>query len=499
MTADTRRWAAIRPALLVNVHSDSALLRTLAVSAGMGWSILFVAVGLGFGLQLYGDGAIFSYAVAVEDAWAFHWHNIAGRLFVYLYAVMPAETYVALTADARGGIRIYAGLFFSAQLLGLAATFAADPSKGRIVFGYACASTACLCPLVFGFPTEMWIAHAAFWPALAVCHSGRGGIAAAAALLLALVFSHEGGLILAIVILSTLLLRGWRDAAFLQVAGLLLAAVPVWLAVKWLYRPDVYIADVLARAGETFFDVEILTGELVLLMAAALAGYCLVFLLLWRLSPARAHICAAAIAAAALVVYWLWFDRALHGENRYYLRTVLLLATAALGALAAIHALNTDGRVRLSPPFLPRLVAIFTGEMAVRAVIGAAALVTFVHAVETAKFVTAWTHYKAAVRALAMGEASDPSVGDARFVSTARIGADLNRLSWSSTIPFLSVLVAPGFAPARLVVDPTANYFWLSCETARASEAAARALPRRSRALIRAHACLHRLPAITQA
>jgi hypothetical protein len=495
MTADTPRWTASDSASPADGRSDIGVLHRFAVAAGVSWSLLFVSVGLGYAVQLYGDGAIFSYAVAVQDAWAFHWHNIPGRLFVYLYSALPAETYVGLTADARGGIHVYAGFFFSAQVLGLAATFAADRSKGRVIFGYACASTACLAPLVFGFPTEMWIAHALFWPALALCHyvrSGGVGIVAVVAMLLALVFSHEGALILAIIILSTLLLRGWRDVAFLRTAAAILVVVPAWVAVKWLYRPDVYIADVLARAGQTFFDVEILTGELVLLLAAALVGYGFVLLLLWRLSPAKVHVYAAAIVAAALLVYWLWFDRALHGENRYYLRTVLLLATAVLGAVAAIHALSIDGRVRLSPPFLPRLVAIVTGEMAVRAGIGAVALVTFVHAVETAKFVTAWTDYQAALRTLAMGEASDPSLGDARFVSSVRIGADLNRLSWSSTTPFLSVLVAPSFAPARLVVDPTANYFWLSCDLARASEAAERALPRRSRALIRAHACLHR-------
>jgi hypothetical protein len=310
--------------------------------------------------------------------------------------------------------------------------------------------------------------------------------------LLALVFSHEGALIFAIVILSTLLLRGWRDAAFLRAAGAFLLIMSIWAAVKWSLRPDAYIADVLARAGVNFFDVSVLTGELFLLLAGALAGYAFAFFMLLRLSPAKPHIYAAALVALALLVYWLWFDRGLHAEDRYYLRTVLLIAAAGLGMLAAIHALSNDGRLTISIPLFARMVATRTSNMAARAGIGAIALVMGVHAVETAKFVTAWTDYKAAVRALTMGAASDPSLGNARFVSLARIGAGKTRLSWSSTTPFLSVLVAPHFVPARLVVDPTANYFWLSCETARASEAAERAIPRGGRALIRAHACLHR-------
>src|SRR5438309_5004514 len=106
------RGAAVRPRLF--------RLRSLVIAAGVSASILFVIVGLGYELQLYADGSIFSYAVAVQDAWAFHWHNISGRLFVYLFCYLPAETYVALTGQARGGIDIYGLLFFGSQAMGLA-------------------------------------------------------------------------------------------------------------------------------------------------------------------------------------------------------------------------------------------------------------------------------------------------------------------------------------------------------------------------------------------
>jgi hypothetical protein len=123
---------------------------------------------------------------------------------------------------------------------------------------------------------------------------------------------------------------------------------------------------------------------------------------------------------------------------------------------------------------------------------GALALVLLVHAVETGKFVYAWTQYKAAIRTLATGMASDPQLGSPLFVSSERIRPDLNRLDWNSTTPFLSVLVAPGLNPSRLVVDPSAGYFWLSCRTARESETTSTALPEQARRLIRLHACLHR-------
>lgn len=126
-----------------------------------------------------------------------------------------------------------------------------------------------------------------------------------------------------------------------------------------------------------------------------------------------------------------------------------------------------------------------------RALAGAVALVLVVHVVETAKFVVGWSAYRGAVRALATGATADPQLGAPYFVSSRRIPADLNRLSWFSTTPYLSALVA-GFQPKRLVIDPAGNYFWLSCATATANATAARAVPVRTREMIRFYSCLHR-------
>ena len=475
------------------VRSDSDFLRAIVVVAGIGWSVLFVVIGLRYELQLYGDGAMFSYSVAVQDVWAFHWHNISGRLTPYLLSLAPAEAFVALTGNAGGGIVVYGLLFFAMPLLGLLATFAADRSADRIVFSFACCSIAVLGPLVFGFPTEMWMAHALFWPALAVGHyarRGMGGIALVFATLLALIFAHEGAFVLAAAIVATLALRGMRDAAFLRAAGALLAVMAIWAAVKVIFPPGPYFAGVYVRAALGFFDTGILHDDLLELLSAVIAGYGIIVLILARLAPARASICAVAIVAMALTLYWMWFDHALHASNRYYMRTVLLLLTPVFGIPAALFALKANGQLLLAKPILSRVMA-FAQQVPARAIAAAFLLVMLVYAVETTKFISAWTNYKAAVRELATGSASDPALGDARFVSSARIGADLNRLSWFSTTPYLSVLVAK-FAPARLVVDPKGNYFWLSCATATANFNADRAVPVESRALVRTYSCLHR-------
>ncbi len=476
------------------IRSDIRLLRALAVVAGLSWSLLFVAVGLRYDLQMFGDGSIFSYSVAVEDGWLFHWHNISTRLFVHLFSHLPAETYVKLTGDARGGIVIYGLLFFGAQLLGLVLTLAADRSRGRIIFSYACVSTTCLCPLVFGAPTEMWMAHALFWPALAVCHYARGPLAGPAtfAALLALVLTHEGALIFAVAILVTLLLRGPRDPGFLKAVRAFSLVLAIWAAIKLTFSPDDYFASILLVAALNFVDVSGLAVDPFLVLSGALPGYVVAFLVLHRVTPARARIHAGSVVVAGLAIYWLVSDRAVNGENKYYLRTALLIFTPAFGALAAAYALEADRCLKLPVPFLTRILAAFASGLAVRAAAGAIVMATLVHVVETAKFVVAWKNYAAAVRALAIGAASDPQLGDPRFVSSDRIPARLKTVEWSSTTHFLSVLVAPGFAPARLVVDPDASYFWLSCKTASASRDVDRAVPVASRELVRVHACLHR-------
>ena len=167
----------------------------------------------------------------------------------------------------------------------------------------------------------------------------------------------------------------------------------------------------------------------------------------------------------------------MHASSRYYLRTALVIVTPVFGALAALGALSGDGRLAFPFPGLQRAMTAARNRGA-RPLAAAFMLLTLVHVIETAKFVAAWSSYRAAVAALATGDASDPALGDPRFVSSERIAPDLNRLSWFSTTPYLSVIVA-NFMPNRLVIDPTGNYFWLSCATATANAEAARAVPRR--------------------
>jgi hypothetical protein len=473
--------------------SLSPILRHLVIASGLGWSIAFVPIALHYQLELYGDGAMFSYAVAVQDVWAFHWHNVSGRSSVFLLTLFPAETVVGVTSRPWAGIVTYGLLFYIAPLIGLVLTYLADRSAHRSIFLYACGSTALLCPLAFGFPTEMWLAHAIFWPALAISHYSRRTIVGtllvfASQLLLA--FTHEGTFVLLIAIVVTLVPRGFRSFQFKR--GMICFGVILTLEVasKLALPPDDYYAGVLLRAALHFFDLEIFREQIVLLLLATLAGYAALFIAISMIAPDRALVYSLGVMLSALAIYWLQFDHSVHASGRYYLRTVLVLLTPMFGAAAALSAMEED-EIAFRPLAVLRLVLTSPSRRTIGLIAGACAAVTLIHEVETAKFVRAWTGYSYAIAVLATGQASDPSLGNPRFVSSARMSSDLTSLSWFSTIPYLSAILA-NFLPTRLVIDPAGNYFWLSCATATQNRDAARAVPVETRELIRIYSCLHR-------
>jgi len=475
------------------LRSDSGFLRTLLIGVGLCWSVAFVVIALCYQLELYADGAMFSYAVAVQDVWAFHWHNISGRMSVFLLTLLPAEVLVGLTGSPSAGILVYGLLFYLAPLAGLIGTLAADRSRNRIIFVYSCCSTALLCPMIFGFPTEMWLAHAIFWPTLAVSHYASrtvGGTALVFVTLLTLAFTHEGALVLTFSIVVMLTLRGFRDASFLRAAAILIVVLAASAAVKIMIPPDEYYADVLVRAALHFFDPAIFQVSIVALLFTTIAAYAVLLLAFSKLAADRAYLYAAVIVTVALAIYWLWLDHAIHASSRYYLRTALVIVTPVFGALAALFAIYGDGRLAVALPGVERATIWLTSRSA-RPLAAALMLLTLVYVVEIGKFLAAWSQYKAAVAALANSDESDPALGDRRFVSSERIGSIANRLSWFSTTPYLSTIVAD-FTPKRLVIDPNGNYFWLSCATATANEKAARAVERETRELVRIYSCLYR-------
>jgi len=464
----------------------------MVIAAGLCWSFAFIVIAISCQLELYGDGAMFSYAVAVQDVWAFHWHNISGRTSVYLLALLPAETLVAITGNPWAGIVAYGFLFYVAPLAGLAATYAADRSPGRVIFLYACGSTALLCPLVFGFPTEMWFAHAIFWPTLALSHYARSTIRGAVlvfATWLLLAFAHEGAFVLLLAVLATVALRGLQNARFRRGIAILFVTTILAIASKIFFPPDEYYADAFVRAALHFFDPAIFGAEIVIELLAAIIVYFAMLKLIAIWIPKRACIFALSALLALLCIFWLRFDHSVHANSRYYMRTVLVIATPLLGVIAALAVMTREGLVADPLTKLQHVLISSPGSRCALASILFA--VTLIHVVETAKFVTAWSRYRDVIATLAMSQDSDPALGDPRFVSSRRGPPDLAPLEWFSTIPYLSAILS-NFRPNRLVIEPAGNYFWLSCATATHSTERLLVVPLHVRELIQTYSCLHR-------
>src|SRR5438874_4323006 len=472
---------------------DDHSFRFLIVGTGLCWAIAFPVIALFHQFELYGDGALFSYAVAVRDVWAFHWHNISGRTSVFLLTLLPAEALVRITGNPWAGIIAYGLLFYISPLIGLAATYATDRSPGRIIFVYAGASTALLCPLIFGFPTEIWLAHAIFWPALALSHYAKPTSAGAMLVFTAwllLAFTHEGAMVLLLVIAATLTPRGLSSVTFVRAAISLTIIVILATAAKIALPPDDYYADAFLRAALHFFDIEIFKVELVLVLLTAIIAYGAILMPLSIWHPRGACIFALGILLGLLSVYWLRFDHSIHASSRYYLRTALVIATPLLGAMAAITAMAKEGII-LNRLARLRYALISPRDGTLCALASIFLVVNLIHAIDSGKFVASWVYYRDAIAALAMGSKSDPALGDPRFVSAERTSPTLAPLSWFSTIPYLSIILS-NFSPNRLVIDPAGNYFWLSCGTATRNKDAELAVPVQTRELVRVYSCLHR-------
>ena len=190
----------------------------------------------------------------------------------------------------------------------------------------------------------------------------------------------------------------------LKCIGALSIVMPIWLFMKLTFPPDGYYAPVFVRSALHFFDATIFETDLSLLVFGALTTYLLAFILLWRRTQSKAWLYASLIVTIELAVYWVWFDQGLHATNRYYMRTALVIVAPVLGVLAVAKRSDAE-RWRL--PFeVPRLMGFINadkGRGAIRTVFGMFCVITLVYAVETIKFVVAWSDYKTAVRALAMG------------------------------------------------------------------------------------------------
>jgi len=490
-TDSAQGWPAFTPGFAARAVVAVAIL----------FCVAFVVLTQLHELHLYADGGMMSYAVAVQDSWRFLWRNMSGRLLVYVVAYAPASALIDMTGNPAHGVRLYAFLFSVAPALGLAMTWLLDRTPDRLVFLYACLSTVLLCPLVFGFPTEMWFTHAMVWPVLALSLNpprrwyGRIGMAAA---VLALLETHEAAVGLGLIAAVVAIAFGCSAAPDGRLVRARLAWPPfvvafaVWLAIKIKLPPDEIMAETLARNARRLLDLwDVIDTPITLQLAVGLGAFIALCALARALRLRRGFVLAAGAVLLGLLVYWVGFDTALHAEQRYHIRLIFAAGMAALTVFAALHAqLHRRGpgweviarlRGALLPPAL-RLQAMRFGAFA-------AVLLTLISSYEVVKFCRAWDRYADAVRQLVLAGGPPPEGQPPPAVSTEFIPADLQRLAWHSTAPFLSVLLVPGYRAPRYAVDPEAAYFPLTCALSLSNVERALAFPAETRLMLHAYNC----------
>ncbi len=485
------------PLLLRQARSSVAplsVLQGVVIGAGLFWSIGFVWLGLVYHVEAYGDGSIFAYAIAVQDTWAFHWHNIAPRLTVYAFTMLPAEFVVRITGNPYAGMATYGGLFFGTQILGLVATWCWDISPRKLFFTFACASVMLLDPLVFGAPSEVWVSNAFFWPTLAYGSfkaTTKNSMIVMTLLMSALVLSHETALPFAVMIATSVLIFCIHPLQKRAALVALAIAILAWSVIKVQIPPDAYYADVLKRAALNFFNPSLLLCALVLILTSSLVFYLSVLAILHRCHRQNPTALAVALTLGALAVYWLWYDHTIHAESRYYMRTFLAGGILVLGTLAVLVNAHVEHGASSSSRWIARGFAFFQQPTSTRGLCGALCIVTGIYIVETAKFVSVWDMYQRDLRSLVLSEQADPSLGNPAFVSSKRLGTQVSQLAWYSTTPYLGLIVS-NFQARRLPIDAIGRYFWLACSTATQNMKATRVVPESARDMIRVYSCLHR-------
>ena len=180
----------------------------------------------------------------------------------------------------------------------------------------------------------------------------------------------------------------------------LLAAVAIWAAVKKIIAARRLFCRRPGQGARWTSSIRHSSrAKCYFCCSATLAGYGVVFLVAARLAPAKAHIYAAAIVAVALAAYWI-LVRSWRCMPPIAITCARCLSSSRPCSACGGGACDARRRSADRSPFrgLPRIMTALSSRAAARAVAGAFVLVMLVHAVETAKFVTAWTKYKAAVR-----------------------------------------------------------------------------------------------------
>ena len=447
-----------------------AILLGLAVAAGLSIAAWTTS------LMLYADGALFSFIIGLDDAWALVWHIMPARIAIYLLTVLPAETAHEWGLPALAAMRLYQGLFIGFPFIGLAACLALVPRGSRWLLLFPVLSILALAISALGYPSETLLTLAGFWPALFGYRyaNGRAGPAALTALFTAIfLFSHPG-MVFALPLLPLAAALRFRESRERGVrrALLILGGFGVGALGLWAWRLQVEMSDPgIIQSGQRMWS---LTGleEVVSLQPAILVV--LLYILLWAGLGWRRGRLALWVAVpgfpAIALLFGLLHTEIVTPESHYYIRTALVFILPVLGALAL-------WRDR-SPP---------QGAIAL-AMMAALGTTQLVH---NLSFLEAWLNYRDSVTA-------SVTAGPARIVPLQQVLAEraepgARSIAWSWGQPYLS-LTLPGLQHySAIVADPgPESYSPFHCSQMPDILARADWVPAQTLAVLQAYVCARR-------
>lgn len=472
------------------VYSPVFFWFTLAVS------ILYAAVFVATDLNLFYDGGLFSAVVAVGRPWEIYFCNFPARLGAYSLGVIPAAQFGRLTGSGAGAVHLYAILYICWPTLGVVATRLLDNTTDKHVSAFCNVATLTTPYYAYGFPTEVWISFALFWPTLCCCICAQSSIVRLAALFVLLpllLFTHEAA-ILFFPILAGVAICFCRGRQRLLILATIVAVLALWAAVRGLVPAcsPRQLSPLQMLAGRPF--VNLVSVGIAVAMAAWLVA--LVVAETAKLGRERANDLPLMAGAIVLALYVYLTADSIYGLERYPARTLVLAQTFALGCICVgqllieRHSPGTSWAMEFATKLLERYSMNIK-----RAVVAFLGFSIVAHGYATATFVAAWMDFNKEIARIAFDGAPAPKGFATLSLEHGKVaGTQAQPRSWrlaTASTPVHVIMRAPGFETKRLVIiDASAEGpTWFNCEHGKALERAPGAIGPTSAALIRQLLC----------
>ncbi|HET9394451.1 MAG TPA: hypothetical protein VFO36_00225, partial [Nitrospiraceae bacterium] len=440
-------WEGRLSAFVPNLPELTSFLKKTSLALLVAQAILCLGAVL-TRVMLHGDGSYFVYAIALGEPWDFKWTEIATRASIYILTVVPSafvDGVFNLSGDhvaAVNGFTFY-GVQWIQYLIVVMLAWRQFPHLLIFPLLQYALSTG----LGFGFPSEILLAPGFLWiclfalirqpvPWLLLCAAFAG-----------LCFSHELSIPSALLVLAFSWLKQRHIEPGQRFGSRLFACTAVAILAVWLFvklnggsrgadSNAIYVFD--PRRVLNYPALWLIAITVLAIGAAARAKFARHRQPLWAIGFA----CALATALASLLLDSV--------QGRYDSARTLIAVWMIFLGLSFIFVMERPEKDRKFPgPAAPGAHAIKSVTVAILS-INLTANVIFLY------------EWNKAINAFSSVVNTDPGTGRIEIVSDDKLrkimgpaATNLNdRMGFSWTWPYRSIVVAKDFRPAHVIVDP---------------------------------------------